>query len=206
MREGLANCRLTDLMRPFDVHDAGVPTHTSLMGEALALVAALVSAVTGVVAAAVSVAQWRESRMVRSPNGRPPPHESTNSTSAPTSGPRSKPAPPSRPRGVVQGPPRTLRWALALAAVCCLFEAVTQFSYWNQQREGYQGSGLEALTDITVSIAVLASIPGLGLAVYAAAVARNRRRDRDLRLAGLAFLGCLVPWIGFLVIDFINDL
>ena len=203
--------RADELLKPAqdnapDSHEALAFAHTSVMGEALSLIAALVSAVAGVIASAVAVAQWRESHP-RSPDRRAIPPESPRSTSTPQEVPPAapqevSPAVPSKARQVRQGS-RSLLWALVFGAVCCLLTAVNQFSYWNIQQID-RARGVAGVTATTGILSLLVSIVGIPLALIAAAVAIHRRRGRDFRLALVAFLVCFVPWIGLWIIYFID--
>jgi uncharacterized membrane protein YhaH (DUF805 family) len=171
------------------------------MGEALSLIAAVVSAVTGVIATAISVAQWRESHPRATDRGadRPESPRSTFTRTPPAAPPPAVPPPEARRAS------RSLAWALVLAAVCCFFTAVSQFSYWNELREVDVDSGWETFYNTTGLTSGFLSIVGIPLAVVAAGVALHRRRGRDFRLAVLALLGCLTPWIGLWIINVIND-
>ena len=95
--------------------------------------------------------------------------------------------------------------ATVLATVCCVFSAAGDLVYWRQQvSEGY-GAGLETLLDGLLAVALLSSVAGAFVAVVVALRGLIRRHGRDARLAAVAFVLCLVPWISFWITDLISD-
>jgi hypothetical protein len=95
--------------------------------------------------------------------------------------------------------------AAVLATVCCVFSAASDLVYWRQQVSEGQDAGLETLLDVLLAVALLSSVAGALVAVVVALRGFVRRRGRDARLAVVAFVLCLAPWISFWITDLIND-
>jgi hypothetical protein len=169
------------------------------MSEAIALLAAVISAMAAAVGTFVSVAQWRQTSDRRVPEGAGPVVES-----------KTAPAPPSRPgRASLEidsrQRPRSAVVAVILATVCCVFTAVSQFAYWSQQK-AVNGSSWEPLVNATLAVSVLASIVGAAFALPNIGVGLfGGRHLKRLGLGVLALVGCSVPWGGLWIVSIINN-
>ncbi|MBB2922441.1 hypothetical protein [Cellulomonas cellasea] len=99
-------------------------------------------------------------------------------------------------------PSRTLAAASGVAAVCL---ALTAAALVGHALEDQDGTAAEGLAGTLLSVAMLLSVCGAGLATWVIATRRSRTA-RDQRRAALAFAGSLAPWIALTVLDLVRGL
>lgn len=97
-------------------------------------------------------------------------------------------------------PSRTLAVASGVAAVCLALTAVALAGHALSP-----GDGQDGLAGAVLSVAMLLSVGGAGLATWVM-VTRRSRTARDQRRAALAFAGSLAPWVALTVVDLVERL
>ena len=152
------------------------------MNDAIALFAAVVSALAAAVGAAVSVAQWRENKA----------HGASSNTSIARSSETAevaKGAPKQAHRVEVaqRRPSRSAVVAVVLATLSCLMTAVGMFAYSLRQSQGGPPDPLEAFALVAIPVSLVGAT--------SAVVSFRIDFRQNARLSVPALLGCLVPWV-----------
>jgi hypothetical protein len=177
------------------------------MGEALTLLAALVSSIAAAVGAAVSVAEYRRSRAPLEGTTTAPTRSRKRETTVPApprtrggspSDARRSPGSPGRPGEVgteLTRRDRTIRRGVVIATLSCLLAALCQFAYWPQFDEYSYEANSDPWVVFTGLGSLLTSAVGVVYAVRVAVRGMHERRPGNLRVAGLILLGSLIPWV-----------